>query len=175
MNILKKETMYNGFLQLNKLTIKLPNDQIIEREIIEKRNGIAIVPVTSDGKIYLTKQPRVGVNNLQSIEIPAGIIESNEDPYQAAKRELLEETGCTCEELIPLGYFSADPGCCTSCTYLFLAKNVVKVQELQLDDDEYLESFTEEFKTALKMIEDQIIVDSHSIIGISRSQKFINM
>ena len=108
MNILKKETMYNGFLQLNKLTIKLPNDQIIEREIIEKRNGIAIVPVTSDGKIYLTKQPRVGVNNLQSIEIPAGIIEANEDPSQAAKRELLEETGCTCEELIPLGYFSAD-------------------------------------------------------------------
>ena len=102
MDIIKKENKYNGFLKLDELEIKLPNNETIYREVILKKNSVAIVPVSKDGRIYLTKQPRAGRGVLESIEIPAGLIDEGEDVIEAAKRELLEETGCVSKEMIEL-------------------------------------------------------------------------
>lgn len=170
MEIVKRDKIYSGFLKFDNLTIKLSNGESIEREIITKRDGVAIVAIDNENNIYLTKQPRIGSMEEEAIEVPAGILE-NEAPADAAKRELLEETGCiTDEELIPLGYFYGDVACCTGKTYLFLASNVKKVESLKLDDDEYLTSYKVNKEKVYKMIDNGTIKDAHSIIALLKAK-----
>lgn len=175
LNVVARERLYKGFLKLETLKIKLPNGKEIFREVIKKKNVIAILPVTKEGEVYLTSQPRAGVNNLHSIEIPAGIIEESENPEEAAERELSEETGCVLtEKFISLGTFVGDPACCTSTTHLFLALNVEKRGEPHLDPDEYLESFKKPIDAVYAMLEAGEIRDANSIIALERARKYFS-
>ena len=58
-----------GFLKVERLKIELPDGKTMYREVIRKKNVVAIVAINSEGEIYLTTQPRAGVNDLESIEI----------------------------------------------------------------------------------------------------------
>ena len=175
LNIVERERISEGFLKVNRLKIELPNGNVIFREVLQKKHVVAIVATNADGEIYLTQQPRAGVNNLESIEIPAGIVEDGEDFEEAAQRELLEETGCSTDSsLISLGAFTGDPACCTSITHLFLALNVKKFQEPKLDADEFLIHFKEKISTVISWVDSGIIWDANSIIAIERAKKFMN-
>ena len=55
------------------------------------------------------------------LEIPAGSIDSGEEPHVAALRELREETGYRAKKLDLLSYFWTSPGFCTEGMYAFLA------------------------------------------------------
>lgn len=175
LDIVRRDRLYDGFLKLDSLKIKLPNGKEINREVLKKPDVVAIVAITKEGEVYLAKQPRAGINNLSSIEIPAGIIEDDENPEIAAERELLEETGCKAPNgLISLGKYTGDPACCTTVTYLFLALNAEKVAELDLDDDEYLEAFAKPISEVYDMIENGEIMDANSIIGMERARKYLD-
>ncbi len=172
MEIINKKKVYSGFLEFDVLNVKLKNGNVIEREVITKKDGVAIIAVTKDNEIYLTKQPRIAINVEESIEIPAGLIE-DEDFMETAKRELLEETGCISEKMIDLGYFYGDVGSGTNKTHLVLALNVEKVQELKLDEDEFLESYKLPKEKVYEMLESGVIKDSHSIIGLLKAKKYL--
>lgn len=175
LDIINKNRVHDGFLKVDVVDIKLPNGQIINREVIKKKNAVSIVAFTDDHEIYLTKQPRIGRDELSAIELPAGLVDESETPVEAARRELMEETGCVVKkDLIPLGRYYADPACSTGVTYMFLALGVEKTQELQLDYDEYLESFKATIGEVLKMIDDEVIIDSNSLITIDRALKYID-
>ena len=175
LRILEREMISTGFLKVERLKIELPDGKTMYREVLQKKNVVAIVAINSEGEIYLTMQPRAGVNDLQSIEIPAGLVEEGEDFQEASKRELLEETGCvTKSPLIQLGApFTGDPACCTSITHLYLAINVEKVQEPELDADEFLVPMKENVGTILSWIEEGKIRDANSVIAIGRAARFL--
>ena len=172
MEIINRKNIYSGFLKFDVLNVKLENGNVIEREVITKKDGVAIVAVTKDKEIYVTKQPRVAVNIEESIEVPAGLIE-NETVIEAAKRELLEETGCISNKIIDLGYFYGDIGSGTNKTHLVLALDVEKVQELKLDDDEFLESYKLPKEKVYEMLESGEFKDSHSTIALLKAKKYI--
>lgn len=166
MNIIKEENLYKGFLKLDKLTIKLPNGEIIKREIIRKKCSVSIIALTDDNEIYFVKQPRAGSGRLESIELPAGLIEKDEEPEISAKRELAEETGCVADNFTMIQKFISDPACCDNHSYVFLAEHAKKVKELQLDDDEFLEPIKIPVKKVFEMLEDGTIDDSASVIAL---------
>lgn len=174
MEVLNNEQIYSGFLKIEKREIKLSNGEKIIREIINKKDSVAIVAVTEEGEVFLTKQPRPGPNTEESIEIPAGIIE-DESPESAAKRELLEETGCISDELIYLAEFYGDVGCCTGKTYLYLAMNCKQVKELELDEDEFLISYKVKKEKVYEMLDNNEFKDAHSIIGFLKARKYLSM
>lgn len=176
LNIIARERITNGFLKVDVVRILLPNQKEIVREVLKKPNAVAVLAITEDGEVLLTKQPRAGINNLESIEIPAGLMEKGEAPEVSAERELLEETGFALgHDLISLGKFVSDPACSTSVTHLFLALKVRKVGEQHLDDDEYLECFTTPISEAYRMLENGAIIDANSVIALERARKYFTL
>ena len=166
MDILSEENLYKGFLKLDKLTIKLPNGEIIVRELIRKKDTVSIIALTDDNEIYFVKQPRAGSGKLDSIELPAGLIEPGENPEESAKRELAEETGCIAENFKMIQEFVSDPACCDNKSYIYLAEHAQKVKELNLDDDEYLEPIKLPINKVFEMLDSGEINDSASIISL---------
>lgn len=173
LNVKKSTCVHEGFLKVDILDIELPNGKNIVRELVRKNEAVGTLAITEDNQVFLTKQPRVGCWKLESIEIACGLMEKGEDPLTSAKRELLEETGCEADEWISLGSFYLDPASCTTVMHLFLARNAKKTHDLNLDPDEYLESFSIPLDELEKMIEDGIVNDVDTVLAVERARKYI--
>jgi ADP-ribose pyrophosphatase len=73
-----------------------------------------------------------------TLEIPAGKLDSkSEDPLEAAKRELREETGATADKMTYLGKYYPTPAYSDEVIHMYLAEGL-KFGEQSLDDDEFL-------------------------------------
>lgn len=127
--------------------------------IIDANDWVIVVPVRND-KFLMVKQWRHGEKAL-SIEFPGGVIDKGESPAEGARRELLEETGCTAEKLVYLGKVNPNPAFMSNHVHIFAACGLCSTGTQNLDDDEYLNYFemskkevyekmgTEEFPHAL--------------------------
>lgn len=81
------------WLRLRSDTVKLPNGTILAPfHTLEVPDSVNVIAITEDQSVLLVEQYRHSVRRI-SLEIPAGTIDSGEKPIEAAKRELLEETG----------------------------------------------------------------------------------
>ena len=69
----------------------------------------AILAATEDGRILAVRQHRPAVERY-TIELPSGIVDPGESPAEAARRELLEETGYQADEVEVLGPLEPDTG-----------------------------------------------------------------
>ncbi len=127
MKILDKKTVWEGsFLRAMILTYKDHNGRVRKWEAVERVhcNGIvAIVPVTAANEVLLIRQFRPVLNNFV-VEIPAGLNDRGESLVDAARRELVEETGYSSEEFTFLAEGPISPGLSTELLTVFEAKNV---------------------------------------------------
>ena len=82
-----------------------------------------ILPITKNNEFIIIKQFRESLDNY-SLELPAGFIDENETPQQAAERELFEETGYISNEFIYLGIGRLMINRTNSVQHLFAAKNI---------------------------------------------------
>ena len=113
----------------------------------------------------LIKQFRHAVNKYL-VEIPAGKIENNESPYEAAKRELAEETGYT-GVLKPLTRCFFAPSYDTELMHFFVAENVTKLDVREkMDEDENITNFVVELNDAIKYCYDGTIIDCKTMTAI---------
>ena len=103
----------------------------------ETHGNAMIVPVLNDGRIVLILQHRY-LREKQSIEFPCGGIGPEITVLDAAKQELLEETGCVADEFIKIGEFEALNGMVKDMCHVFLAY-VEEQKEQQLDDTEEIQ------------------------------------
>lgn len=117
-------------------TFRLPNGIIENFFITNDNNSVQILPITSGGKVITVRQYRPGEEDF-CVELPGGSIEKGEKPIEAAKRELTEETGYT-GKLYYLGKLSYNPYS-TGFRYMFVADNCKKVDNLELDQNEFLQ------------------------------------
>ncbi|PID52395.1 MAG: ADP-ribose pyrophosphatase [Candidatus Moraniibacteriota bacterium] len=124
---------------------KSKNEFYIKKE----NNPVFILAITQDNHIIITKQFRPGPNDIV-FGLPGGEIDAGESPEEAAKRELLEETGHT--GTIAFVTESHLCGYSTSKRYTFVAKNCQKITEQKLDKNEDIEVLfptVDEFRTLL--------------------------
>ena len=106
--------------------------------VIESRDWINIIPLTSDDQVVMVKQYRHGSREV-TLEVPGGLVDSGDTPEMAASRELLEETGYRAEALVKLGTVNPNPAIFNNRCYTFLARNVKRVSEPALDQTEDIE------------------------------------
>ncbi|TDQ10379.1 NUDIX hydrolase [Pedobacter metabolipauper] len=130
--------------------------------VLEYPNWVNAVALTEDHKIIMVRQYRHGAD-LISLEIPGGVIDGNESPEDAIKRELLEETGYSFESIELLAETYPNPATANNITYCYLLKGGKKTHTQHLDEHEILEveEYTiDEVKQLLK--ENKIAQSLHS-------------
>jgi len=120
--------------------VELPTGEVVDDYFIHVRPDIALVlPITPEGEIVLVRQYRHGVEEIL-LELPAGSFNPDEESAEsAARRELVEETGYVTKSLVKLATLYDNPVKDTNEIHLFLAKNVRKLAEQQLDITEAIE------------------------------------
>ena len=116
--------------------VKLPTGaEIQEFYVLEYPAFCNVIAITKEGKFLMERQYR-HAQHLTGIEIPAGCVEEGEEPMEAAKRELYEETGYAGGEWSQLMTISPNPGACTNYSYSFLAVGVEPVSTQHLEESE---------------------------------------
>lgn len=131
---------------------EMPDGRIVEDYfVLEYPNWVNVVAISEDNKVIMVRQYR-HAGNIVSLEIPGGVIDGDESPEHAVKRELLEETGYQFDHVELMGTTFANPATANNITYAFLATGGKKVSGQSLDEHEELivEEYTiEEVKQML--------------------------
>jgi ADP-ribose pyrophosphatase len=101
-----------------------------------------IVPITAAGEVVMVRQHRYGTDE-ETLELPGGMIDPGDpSPLEAARRELLEETGYRADAIVQTGVIAPNPALQSNRTFSFLARDVVRVGEVSLDGGEDIEVVT---------------------------------
>jgi ADP-ribose pyrophosphatase len=114
------------------------NGHIFEPVVFEFSPWANIMAVTKNGEVVLVRQYRHGVQDVL-LEFAGGIVDEGEDPLEGARRELLEETGYTSDQIFETGSFYPNPANHTNRLHCYLALDVEKVAEPHLDVTEEID------------------------------------
>ncbi len=151
---------HNKFLRVEKHAVELPDGQIIDDWAwIEIPSAAIVLARRKDGKFLVFRQTKYAVEGT-SLAPVGGMIETNESPLAAAKRELSEEMGYEAPKWVDLGSYILDPNRGVATMHLFLALDAEYVTEPNaddLEDQELLVLSKDELEEALKAGEFKIL------------------
>lgn len=160
-----KRSIYQGrIIDLSVETVRLPNGETAELELIKHPGAAAVVPIKDDGTVIMVRQYRHAVRGF-IYEIPAGKLHPGEDSRDCAARELEEEIGYQAGSLEPLFSFLTTPGFTDEIIHIFLGKDLTPGTQ-DLGADEVLEVLEMPLDKAMALINDGTIKDAKTIIGL---------
>jgi 8-oxo-dGTP pyrophosphatase MutT (NUDIX family) len=143
-----------------KETVELQDGKLVDDYYLWNEGLVSIVvPEREDGLILCVRQYKHGLGRI-IIEFPAGLVE-DDSSIVAAHKELLEETGFKASSMELIGEVVNAPGKIRGRSEVFLAKNLAKVQEQTLDDNEDIEVlFLSEDQISQAIIDGEIVTSS---------------
>lgn len=168
------ETIYDG--KIVRLVVDhalLPDGTVAVREVVFHPGGVGVLALDENGNVPLVKQFRYPIQKLL-LEIPAGKLEPGEDPGEAARRELSEETGCEADEMIYLGYALASPGFCNEALHMYLARGLRRIGQ-HLDQDEFLDVVYMPFEELVRQVMDGTITDAKTIATTLKTKVLLGL
>jgi ADP-ribose pyrophosphatase len=168
--VLSTEVVYTGSV------FRVVHDKIVEpggrrneRDVIRHNGSVVILALDASKSkknpwIAMERQYRHAAGQFLW-ELPAGKIDAGEEPLEAAKRELIEETGYRAKKWTPLVEYYASPGFLGESMKLFLAEGL-QAGEAQPEEDEAIELRLVKLSQVLKMIEKGAIHDGKTLTGV---------
>lgn len=166
---LSSEIVFRGkIFDIKHDEVELSNGAHSFRDIILHPGGVVIVAQKGE-KVLLVRQYRYAVSQAM-YELPAGKLEYGEDPFEAAKRELHEETGYEAEDWESLGFIHTTAGICNEKLYLFKAK-VSDFVGQNPDENEIIDYFEFDKTEVFDMIKRGEINDAKTLCGLMRAFK----
>lgn len=113
----KEEKIGRFIIHLDKIKV---NESVEDFSYVSIRDGVTVLPVVNSENIVAIRQYRYPIKKW-TLELPGGVIEANEQPEEAAIRELEEETGYKAASMIPLGVHYPSFGATDEKVFLFAA------------------------------------------------------
>jgi len=141
------------------------------REVVVHPGAVVVLPLLADGTVVLIRSRRYAVGQIL-VELPAGTLEKNENPMNAAGRELLEETGYLARRMKILGTFYTSPGILSEKMYAYVAYDLEQKQQA-LEEGEEIELMPTPFEEAIAMIRSGEIVDAKTIASLLMYERFM--
>ena len=158
--------MQTPYFGLRSDAYRLPDGAIKDPYYVLERPDAAIIfPITPQGDVILVRQYRPPLAQME-LGLPAGLVEADEDPAEAARRELLEETGFGGGEWEPLTALASSPSLKDNWAYLYLARNVERIAASDLDEHERVEVVTVPVGDLVGLIFSGKIVSSSGVAAI---------
>lgn len=153
--------------------VLLPNGHQSFREVVDHNGGVAILALDDDNNVLTVTQYRY-VFGREMLEIPAGKLETGEEPYSAALRELREETGASPDEFLPLGTILPSPGCYGETLHLYLARGL-HFGEARPDEDEFLRVERIPFDEMVRRVLNGTIQDGKTVAAVLKAKLLLNL
>ena len=152
--------------------IELPNGKGAFREVVKHPGAVCVIPITDDGEVIMVKQFRYPFSSVL-LEIPAGKLEPNEDPLDAVKRELEEESGVVAENIEFIGMTYTTVAFTDEKIYTYMATGLT-FKESHPDEDEFLEVVKLPLDTLVNMVMSGEIKDSKTQVAILKAERLLN-
>ncbi len=145
-------------------TVKLPDGQSTQREVVRHIGAVAVVPIDADGQVVMVKQYRHPAGRVL-LEIPAGTLHQDEQPDTCAVRELQEEIGHKPGKLRKIGGIYTAPGYTSEFIHLYMATDLIH-SRLDADEDEFLQVVRLPMAEVLAQIQSGAIADGKTISAV---------
>lgn len=165
-HIIDSKTFYEGRVVTLKVDrVVEPGGVTVEREVVCHPGSVVVLPRLPDGRVVLVRQFRYATRHWLW-ELVAGGIESGETLREAARRELIEETGYRARKLRPLFDFFSSPGFLNERMYLVEASSLT-LGEAQPEADECLRLGRFTRAQLRRMLVEKQIKDAKTLVGLT--------
>lgn len=163
---LERKVIYESdFVCLYADKVKLPDGRIIDKyhQIHYPHEAVSLVIFNEKAEVLMIQSKRYTVMGLEW-EIPAGCVEDGETKEEAARRECMEETGCTVEDLKFLCTQNPSNGMSDGVCHVFGAK--VDTESVNIDENEVNMKKWVPRECVLEMLKNNETKDGTSILAL---------
>ena len=175
--VLETEKIFElGYLKIRGEKCEMPDGRIMPRYfVVDFSDWVQVLPITPEGEMVLVSQYRHAAG-VTCLELPGGAMSLNndEEPLEAGRRELLEETGFDSkEDYVSLGFHYPNPALQSNKVHGFLALNCEYVQKPELDPYEDLEVVKMPVKELYEKLERGEITHSLMVPTLVLAKKYL--
>jgi 8-oxo-dGDP phosphatase len=170
-DVVTSKVVWEGVLSTARVdTLEMPDATTADREVVAHLDAVAVVALTRDDEVVLVRQYRHPLRCYQ-LEVPAGLLdEDDEDPAEAARRELAEEAGAAVAALEPVTRFANSAGWTDEHTTVYVGVDASwdgRPDDFSLVHEEAeIEVVTLPFETAVEQVLDGTLSDAKTALGI---------
>lgn len=173
------KTLHSKYvLQTPYITVRKDQCELSDRSviddfyIIEREDTVGIVALTPNNEVVMNWQYKHGAHQVL-LEIPAGRIDTGEDPAITAARELEEETGYISDEFVLLHTMFSGPTSENNRYFIFLALNARPAGTREENPLEVIETELIPLSEVKQYIQDRTIQVIYSLVGLYMAQEWL--